>query len=117
MPKPFSYARGQVVALRVTVVDDHDRGNPVIDIGGAHMTVPQVNLDKADIRPASQREKTEEEKDLAELERQEIAKQDERDRQEREQRSADQEKADRLADLEREKNRQAGLTSPGSQGS
>ena len=69
MPKPFAYKVGQVVMLRVTVTDDRDVGNPVVDLGGFQTSIPQVNLDKADVRPASAREKTDEERDRAAHER------------------------------------------------
>jgi len=69
MPKPFAYKVGQVVMLRVTVTDDRDVGNPVVDLGGLQTSIPQVNLDKADVRPESAREKTDEERDRAAHER------------------------------------------------
>lgn len=63
MPKPFVYKNGQVVMLRVTVVNDADRGYPIVNLGGLEMPLPQMHLDKADVRPDSDRDMTDEERD------------------------------------------------------
>jgi hypothetical protein len=67
MPRHFIYTSGQVLLLRATVVEGHDVGNPIIDLGGLSLSVPVVNLDRADTRPDSDRPKTEEEIDRKEL--------------------------------------------------
>jgi hypothetical protein len=64
MPLPFSYTRGQKVTLTATVIEDHDAGYPVLDIGGLPVMVSRLALDKADVRGDQDRLPTPEEVDL-----------------------------------------------------
>lgn len=64
MPQPFSYKLGQRVTLTATVIEDHDAGYPVLDLGGLPVMVSRLALDKADVRGDKDRLPTPEETDL-----------------------------------------------------
>lgn len=64
---PFVYAKGQRVTFTAMVVDDHDSGYPVLDIGGLQVQVSRLALDKADVRGDKDRLPTPEEIDLKRL--------------------------------------------------
>lgn len=63
MPLPFSYKLGQRVTLTATIIEDHDAGYPVLDIGGLPIMVSRLALDKADVRGDTERLPTSEELD------------------------------------------------------
>ena len=69
MPKLMVYRDGDVVPLTATVVSGRDQGGVILDIGGAHVPISSVYLDKADLRPSRMRELTDEETDRAEMAR------------------------------------------------
>ena len=71
MPKAFTYTKGQVVTLRVEVLDDRDSGAVVVRLGSVTIPVNARDLDAADVRDVSERPLTEEEEDLRELQQEE----------------------------------------------
>lgn len=60
------YVTGQDVLLRVTVVDGHDKGNPVVALGDGRYAIARDHLDAADLDP--ERPMTQEEQAAFDLE-------------------------------------------------
>lgn len=63
MPGLREYKNGMTLELRARVIDAHDTGAIVVDVGGQHVALNQRNLDAADQAPDSARPETDEERD------------------------------------------------------